>query len=244
MYHFIRLFVIEYLRSLYDKKFRLAYNGHRSYSQSGEDIIVANIFRRLQIIHPSYLDIGAHHPSILSNTCYFYKNGSIGVNVEPDPYLYKRFPYKRRKDINLNVGVGLNGDDLADFYIMSNRVLSTFSKDDSEIAQLKRNCKIKKVLKIKLLSIDQILKTYFPEKAPDFVSIDTEGLDLDILKGIDFSRYRPKVFCVETLIHNNDNTTSKNSELIKLMQDNGYVAYCDTFINTIFVDQNYTFFFK
>ena len=239
MYYFIRLIVVEYLRSLFDKKFRMSYKGRRSYSQLGEDIIVANIFRRLQIIHPSYLDIGAHHPSILSNTCYFYRTGSKGVNIEPDPYLYQRFLYNRRKDINLNVGIGLNNNESADFYVMSNRVLNTFSKEDAEIARSNRNCYIKKVIKIKLLSIDMILASYFPENVPNFVSIDTEGFDLEILKGFDFSRYRPKVFCVETLIHHEDKTTSKNSEVMQLMQSNGYFVYCDTFINTIFVDQRY-----
>jgi FkbM family methyltransferase len=201
--------------------------------------MIANIFRRLQIVHPSYLDIGAHHPSIISNTCYFYKRGSRGVNIEPDPYLYKRFTYKRRRDINLNIGIGSNDNEPADFYVMSKRVLNTFSKEDAEIARLNRNCKIKEVIKIKLLSIDSVLKSYFPENAPDFISIDAEGLDLEILKGIDFSRYRPKVFCVETLIYHQDKTTSKNTEVMQLMQDNGYFAHDDTFINTVFVDQSY-----
>ncbi len=236
MSSFVRLIVAEYLRSLFDKKFRSVYKGQRSYSQSGEDIIIANIFRQLKISHPSYLDIGAHHPSILSNTCYFYRHGSKGVNIEPDPYLYRRFLYKRKKDINLNIGIGSDDDPSAEFYIMTNRVLNTFSKEEVEIAQLTRNCAIKKKIEIKLLSINRILESYFPEKAPDFVSIDTEGLDLEILRNFDFSRYRPKVFCVETLVHHEDRTVSKNDEIMRLMEDNGYFVYHDTFINTVFAD--------
>ncbi|MFM6249337.1 MAG: hypothetical protein ACKPEQ_09345, partial [Dolichospermum sp.] len=58
---------------------------HISYSQCGEDLIINFIFNNLGIINPSYLDIGAHHPTYLSNTYSFYRKGCQGVCVEPDP---------------------------------------------------------------------------------------------------------------------------------------------------------------
>jgi hypothetical protein len=58
-----------------------------SYSQSGEDVIVDFIFQILKIQKPSYLDVGAHHPSYLSNTYLFYQKGCQGVCIEPDPVL-------------------------------------------------------------------------------------------------------------------------------------------------------------
>ncbi len=77
-----------------------------SFSQCGEDLIVQNIFNCLGIEKPSYIDVGAYDPFIFSNTALFYSKGSRGINIEPDPHLYKTFPKHRKEDINLNVGIG------------------------------------------------------------------------------------------------------------------------------------------
>ena len=61
-----------------------------SYSQSGEDLIVDFIFQALKIDNPTYLDIGAHHPSFINNTFFFYEKGCVGVCVEPDPTLFEK----------------------------------------------------------------------------------------------------------------------------------------------------------
>ena len=72
-----------------------------SYSQKGEDLIIKHIFDGLGIVEPSYLDIGAHHPYHISNTALFYKNGSRGINIEPDPDLFVEINRVRKEDINL-----------------------------------------------------------------------------------------------------------------------------------------------
>lgn len=57
------------------------------YSQCGEDKIVDLLFKKLSITNPSWLDIGAGDPSVLSNTAMFYEMGLRGVNIEPNPVL-------------------------------------------------------------------------------------------------------------------------------------------------------------
>ena len=74
----------------------------RSYSQSGEDIIISDLFHRLQIVNPSYLDIGANDPIALSNTYRLYTRGSRGVCVEPNPVMYNRLQQKRKKLLFFN----------------------------------------------------------------------------------------------------------------------------------------------
>ena len=61
---------------------------YKSYSQSGEDLIIRFIFESLKILKPNYLDIGAFKPFELSNTALFYENGCTGVLVEPNPDLF------------------------------------------------------------------------------------------------------------------------------------------------------------
>ena len=78
----------------------------KSYSQCGEDLIVQFVFETMNVARPTYLDIGAHHPTLLNNTYIFYQAGARGVNVEPDPALISRFNRVRPADVNLNCGIG------------------------------------------------------------------------------------------------------------------------------------------
>lgn len=208
----------------------------KSYSQCGEDLIVEFIFAWLGIHHPTYLDIGAHHPTYLSNTYRLYKNGSMGVSVEPDPVLWRQIRAVRKKELALNAGVGIGKERTAKFYIMTTRTLNTFSKDEAERYQGYGNQKIESIVDIPLLPVNEIVEKHC-KTTPNFVSLDVEGFDLPILKAFDFARYRPEVFCVETLTFTEDNTEKKLTEIIAFMESKNYFVYADTYINTIFVDR-------
>ena len=71
---------------------------------------------------------------------------------------------------------------------------------------------------------------------PNFISIDVEGLDLEIVKSLDFERFRPEVFCIETISFSIDNTEKKLGEIPAFLHSKGYITYADTHINTIFCD--------
>ncbi|MDP3539058.1 MAG: FkbM family methyltransferase [Azonexus sp.] len=208
-----------------------------SYAQSGEDLIVDFIFRAMRMEHPSYLDIGAHHPTHFSNTYFFYKSGSVGVTVEPDPTLFRQLRDKRPKDVHLNVGVGEANAASLPFYVMSTKTLNSFSKEEAERYQATGMHRIDKILNIPVVSIGDVLSANFPDRSPDFLSVDVEGLDFQILKAIDFSKYRPIVVCVETITFSENRQEKKVSEIIEYMCNNGYFVYADTYINSIFVDR-------
>lgn len=211
--------------------------GRFSYAQCGEDLIIEHILRNyLGIEKPSYLDIGAHHPTHLSNTYLFYQQGGGGVCVEPDPTLFAAILKARPRDVCLNVGVGFAEATAAEFYVMSARTLNTFSKEEAERYQSYGTYKIDEVITIPLLTVNAVLERYF-ERRPDLVSVDVEGLDFEILKSFDFSRFRPPVFCVETLTYAEDKTERKITEIMDLMRSAGYFSYADTYINTIFVEE-------
>ena len=184
-----------------------------------------------------YLDIGAHHPYYLSNTAYFYKQNWKGVSIEPDPSLYNLFIKERPKEIALNVGIGIEAESETDFYIMNIPTLNTFSKEEADKYATYPDKFISKTIKLKLKPINQILNQYFKSSGPHFVSIDVEGLDLDILKSFDFINFRPEVFCIETITYTEDKTERKVTEIIDYMTAMGYFIYADTYINTLFVDK-------
>ncbi|MCM8569205.1 FkbM family methyltransferase [Gramella jeungdoensis] len=209
-----------------------------SYSQSGEDLIVKFIFDYIGIKKPTYLDIGAHHPFFISNTALFYKNGSRGINIEPDPYLFQKFPIHRKEDTNLNIGIG-GTNDLLDFYIISSATLNTFSKNEAERYSTEGNFKIKEIKKIEVRTIGDILKNYANGKFPQFLNIDAEGMEEQIINQIDFISNFPIVICIETISFSTSGKGKKNLTLVKYIEEKGYILYADTNINSIFVKKEF-----
>jgi FkbM family methyltransferase len=208
-----------------------------SYSQCGEDLIIRFIFEQLQIIHPTYIDIGAHHPFYISNTALFYEKGSRGVNIEPDPVLFKEIKKERSLDVCLNVGIGASIEEAVNFYVMSSSTLNTFSEDEAKRYVEYGNNTIKQIIKLPILTINEIISKYFNNKSPNLISLDVEGMDLIVIKSLDFSSYRPEVICVETLSYTEDKTEEKQKEIIEYIIKQGYILYADTYINSVFVER-------
>ncbi len=209
--------------------------GDVSYAQSGEDIIVGYILRLLRVKNITYLDIGAYKPIFLNNTYYFYQKGLRGVLVEPNTALAESLRSVRPEDTTLVAGIGLTAEAEADYYLMSDPAWNTFSKEEAEHMQeaTKGDVSIQKVVKMPLLDVNDVIAEYFGGEAPTFVSIDAEGLHEDILKKIDYDRFRPKVICIETLVSGTANTIPAIPAFMKKV---GYVICGSTFVNSIFVD--------
>ncbi len=211
-----------------------------SYAQAGEDLIVRALFHSFGLEQIKYLDVGANHPEFISNTYLFYKTGSRGVTVEPNPKLYARHRKVRPEDLCINAGIGYDDRTEADFYLFSGMAdgLCTFSKEEAErferigVAGIGR-FKIASVIKVPLKRINAIIEE---TGLPDFLSIDIEGLDFDVLKTLDFSKHRIKCLCVETIHYGENSEPIRDGTLVRWLMDNGYVVYADTKINTIFVD--------
>jgi FkbM family methyltransferase len=212
-----------------------------SYSQCGEDLIVDYIFKYI-LLQPefNYFDVGAHHAYYLSNTALFYKKGMKGICIEPDPLLHNEIIKSRTNDICLNIGIGYNNDENLteelEFYIMSVRTLNTFSKEEAERLDREGTYKILEKKKIPVVHLHKLFNEYF---VPDFLSIDVEGIDLQIVKSIDFNIYRPRVICVETAEFSPVPPGKKVYDTINYLISREYMVYSDTFNNTIFLDKLY-----
>lgn len=206
-----------------------------SYSQTGEDVIIEYLLSSLKISHPTYLEIGTNQPKICNNTYGFYKKGCRGVCIEPDIEMVRLIKKHRPKDVILNIGIGINDEENANFYLFPGLVngWSTFSKKEADIRKKESGLDYR-TLSVPLININTIMKDYF-EPHPNFISLDVEGLDLEILQSIDFEKFKPEVICVETITFGYlNNTESKITEINDYMHGKGYFAYADTHINTIF----------
>jgi FkbM family methyltransferase len=211
------------------------------YSQFGEDLIIGHLFSSLDIQRPTYLDIGANHPKFISNTYYFYQRGSRGVLVEPNPRLSKRLRSARPDDVVLEVGIGAVSGTEADLYIFGGIFdgLSTFSKNEADHWQTVGMkgygpIAVDSVIQVPMLSVNDVIASHFRGGAPNLLSLDIEGKDLEVLMSLDFERFAPDVICVESLSYDKNQRGFKRTDIIEFVLTKNYEIYADTRVNTIF----------
>jgi FkbM family methyltransferase len=207
-----------------------------SYSQCGEDLIVQYIFNVLGKKNPTYWDVGAYHPYHISNTALLYENGSRGINIEPNPDSIGLFRRYRKNDINVNSGVS-DKEGKGQYFCMEIPTLNTFSKSEAEHF-VNEGHKITASIELSLFTMRQISSQFFNNSWPDFLSLDVEGLDFDILKSIPFSEALVSVICVESISYSATRLGVKNQQLVDYLVSQGYVLYADTFVNSIFVKES------
>jgi len=195
--------------------------GGRTYAQHGDDVAILNIFGCLRIQSPSYLDVGAHHPYELSNTALLYQHGCRGINVEANPALFSAFERLRPDDKNVCVAVGPKAGE-AKLYRVS---------DSCGLNSLLKIPNVSDVITVPVVTIDDIVNQYADGMWPDLLSIDIEGMDLEVLRSIDFKRGKPKVICVEAVSLHGD----ISDELRKLLTMNGYAVHSWCGANMLFV---------
>jgi FkbM family methyltransferase len=210
-------------------------NAKASYSQTGEDVILEYLFDSLKIKYPSYLEVGTNQPKICNNTYGFYLKGCKGVCIEPDIQMYNTIKKTRPKDTLLNIGIGLSNQDKANFYLFPGILngWSTFLEEEANIRKKETGIEYD-VLSVPLKNINDIMEKYF-DITPNLISLDVEGLDLEILQSINFDKYQPDVICVETITFGYlSNTEKKIDSISDFIHAKGYFTYADTHINTIF----------
>jgi FkbM family methyltransferase len=172
--------------------------------------------------------VGAHHPERISNTKLFYDSGSRGINVEPNPTLYKTFLEQRPQDINLNVGVGIKSE-FREFYMIDRESgRNSFLKEVAEgFVMDYPQFSITEVKELPIFTIDQILKHRL---TPDFLTIDIEGMDYEVLRNINYCLHPFKVICVELQPYSEE-------DIRTLMHNVGYSSIIKCGSNVIFVDK-------
>jgi FkbM family methyltransferase len=207
--------------------------GPRTYAQHGDDLIILNIFDMIKIARPSYLDIGAHDPFKISNTALLYMRGSRGINVEANPQLIKAFRTQRPEDVNLNVGVAPEAGTLT-FHMFDERSgLNTFSPEQARRIEQGGQFRVRKKIEVPTMTVTDILDTHWSGGFPDFLSLDVEGLDLDILMSIDFARAAPKLICVEA------NSAEIGRRMLAFLEAKNYVLFFRAAANLFFLGSEY-----
>lgn len=198
------------------------------YSQGGEDIYLANKFVNKE--KGFYVDVGSFHPFRYSNTYWAYKRGWSGINIEPNRENFKFFEIMRSRDININCGISdIEGE--RKYYQFEESALNTFDCDTVKHYENTGHKQVNNSVKVKLRRLDNILKEN-KVKRIDFLDIDVEGTEMDVLKSIDFS---VDIECI-LLEQGNVITFSDvmNSPEGKFLEEKGYHPVNRCGITTVF----------
>ncbi len=209
-----------------------------SYSQAGEDAILRFLFFDYGKKVIEYLDLGTNKPTLNNNTYWFYKNGSKGTCVEADIDLVKLIQKRRGLDNIIHAGVSVSDSKEALFYIFDQPAINTFNKEEADLRLKSGVNKLLKTINVPLIKINDLIRNNFINY-PDLLSIDIEGLDLDVLKEIDYHSYPIPVICVESCDYSETHIKPKDNQIIEFLTSIGYEVYADTYINTIFVNRKW-----
>jgi len=201
----------------------------KSYSQEGEDRLLSRVFAGQE--RGFYVDIGAHHPRRFSNTQLFYERGWNGINIEPNPDALPAFIAERPRDINLQIGISDRPGSLT-YHWFDDPALNTF---DADLAQKRLESTTYKVLKKEAIGVERladILSKHLPPgRTIDFLTIDVEGHDLQVLQSNDWTRFHPRWVLVEAIGKTLEEVL--DSEVVRFMKARGYLLFAKTY-NTLF----------
>jgi FkbM family methyltransferase len=201
-----------------------------SYAQNFEDILLWRLFRRQE--SGFYVDIGAAHPTKDSVTRLFYLNGWNGINVEPNPGYFSLLKRQRPRDINLCCAVA-DYEGEAEFQFVSNDPnLSSLGKISGDLI-LKNRLKIKP-FKTRVTTLHQILTDCKISKI-DFLKIDAEGFEKQVLAGSQLQKYSPRVLLIESVAPKEQQVV-RHQWLSLLTECNYRQAYFDG-VNDYFVKE-------
>lgn len=201
----------------------------QSYALDGEDLILDHLLEGKA--NGFYVDVGAHHPARYSNTYFFYRRGWRGINIDAQPNSMKLFQKLRPRDINLEIGVDVQRGTLS-YFQFNESALNTFSEAEAALKN-KAPYRLIDTLQVKVERLDALLSEHLPVgQEIDFLNIDVEGKDEDVLRSNDWSRYRPRFILAETL--RTDMLALDECPVVQFLLGVGYKPVCKAYGTSFF----------
>ena len=196
----------------------------QTYSQWREDKIIYDILKINGGIQKDwlYIDVGANHPTTISDTYLFYRMGYRGICIEPIPELCRVYRVIRSRDMVFNAAAG-DKHGILKFDQTVNSVFSSLAKEQLED-------KVAKSYLVTLIRLDDLLPI-IPENRIFLLKIDTEGFDQNVLLGGIKILKNTMVVLTET------HDARERKERQEILGDDFYLVY--TGANSIFVNSKY-----
>jgi FkbM family methyltransferase len=207
----------------------------KSYAQEGEDLILDRLIDGTP--KGFYVEVGSHHPFRFSNTFLFYRRGWNGICVDPLPGSKLLFNKWRPRDVAIEIGISEVSSHLK-YYMFNESALNTFDQQIAKDTDGHGNYKIIKVQEVETVPLSKILDSYLPANQKiNILSVDVEGLDLQVLRSNDWSKYRPNYIVAECL--QTDLGMLPEDPVATFLFTVGYQAYAKTGNSVIFVERKF-----
>lgn len=162
-----------------------------SYSINREDVVLARVFS--DVSSGFYVEVGANDPIKGSNTYHFYQQGWRGICLEPGTIFHK-FANARPRDVCLQVAASDQAGELAFHEFPIGHALSSLHDRQPDVGQEFLAGKV--IRKVPVEPLRDILARHNPPEI-EFMGIDVEGHERQVLLGNDWARWRPKVLFLE-----------------------------------------------
>ena len=206
-----------------------------SFSSNGEDVILNYLFA----FKPKgfFIDVGAYHPVLSSNTYLFYLKGWRGISIDARPGSMSAFHKTRSEDINLELAISDTSEELP-YYLVNDgqSPMNTFSEDF--VQYLHNEGGITDEIKIMTTPLAKVLDDYLPPRRDiDFLTIDVEGMEIRVLRSNDWRKYRPKVVMVENFAELSSGLLE--SDVVITLVSEGYRPIVKTTNEIVFLDNAY-----
>lgn len=180
-----------------------------------------------------YIDVGAYHPWQGSNTYKLYLRGWHGITVEPNPEVAAQFRRLRPRDVHLNLGVSESAGELA-YHHFDDAKLNSF--DGAQAGRM--NCAVRKTTTVPCLPLSDIVARYAPGTRIDMLSIDCEGLDLEVLESLDWETTRPCVLVIEDFEQFRLNARDGAAGRIRqFLSERGYALLSQAMFSFLYLDR-------
>jgi FkbM family methyltransferase len=188
----------------------------RSYSQCGEDMVLRYLFAHRKT--PGfYVDVGCHHPRRGSNTFHLYqRKGWRGILIDLEPAKVYACKLVRWRDKCVLAAVSDKQEAVTIYAPKKFSVLATIDPQS-------RGDGFKAVRTVTSRTLTDILDEQHAPANFQLLSIDAEGVDLAVLKGLDFTRYKPEVICIEIWEAKNGLDALVKSEINQYLNRKNYV---------------------
>jgi FkbM family methyltransferase len=186
-----------------------------TYAQNCEDVL---LWRALgHIRNGFYIDVGANDPVLHSVTKAFYDAGWSGINIEPLPSFHQAFMEQRPRDLNLAVAAGAEESSITLFDVPS---VNGWASTDQQVAQAHRAEGYELAeLQVPLRTLSGICAEHVAGEI-HFLKVDVEGFEGEVLRGMDWQRWRPWVLVIEATLPNSRVTNHETWE--SLVTTRGY----------------------
>ena len=192
-----------------------AFRKRASYSQDQEDLFINDYFKNIDI--GFYLDIGCYHPIKYSNTALLYNRGWSGINIDMNQTSIDLFNILRDKDINICAAISNKNKEIVQYIDHLYSPVNTINKNFSQSISKKFQLKPFSERKIFTNTFDEVLKkNKIQIKKIDFINIDAEGHDYEVLQGINLFEIKPKMICIEIDNHEKNNYYQKIANHLEL----------------------------